>query len=83
MNLHRENPIGLTVGKGLEQDVLNHAEYGGRGSYAKAQSDDSHRDEARLFPETAQTVTDILSHADHDRSRRDFGRRSSAENARN
>ncbi len=37
VDLHREDAVGLTIGKRLEQHVLDDAEDGGCGSYAETQ----------------------------------------------
>ena len=61
-NLDVRDAVDVSVGRRIEQDVLNHAE--DRGGAADAERQREHRDDREAGPcdEPAQAVADVLPH---------------------
>ena len=64
-NLEGDHPVGIDVGEGIEQDVLDDTEDCGRGSDAQGQCQDGEGSEGRLPDDAAPSITDVLPDGMH------------------
>jgi hypothetical protein len=60
MDLDRNEVLGVWVGEGLHENILDNAEDGGRGANAQRKSDHGHNGKAGAFPKVSTSVVDIL-----------------------
>jgi hypothetical protein len=70
MEVEFDDPLSISIGKGMEQYALKHTENRDAGRYPKRQGKNRRNGKSRVLPQLSQTKANVLEGDRHDASAR-------------